>query len=159
MACLGSSVGFSHLPTIDIIVSMISRVMHVIIDIKHQFRFQQMISELMVFVQDSSALDEAEDAEWMEFDGGIKMKTKRKVRFVLKRRSDDQIIANDRRQDELDELTKASHMTSYGGSLRQQVKTAEGDEDDQWTRLIGRYRTIVVEFRRLRCRTPCFSTF
>ena len=46
---------------------------------------------------------------------------------------DDRIIANDGRQDELDELTEASHKASYGGSLRQQVKekTAEGNKDDQ----------------------------
>ena len=38
-----------------------------------------MISELMVFVQDSSALDE-EDVESIEFSGGIKMKkTTRKL--------------------------------------------------------------------------------
>jgi len=43
-------------------------------------------------------------------------------------------------QDELNELTEASHMASYGGSLRQQIKEkiAEGDEDDQQTRLIER---------------------
>ena len=53
-----------------------------------------------------------------------------------RRRDDDQIIVNGGRQDELDELTKASHEVS----LRQQVKekTTEGDEDDQWTRLTGR---------------------
>jgi len=53
---------------------------------------------------------------------------------------DDRIIANGRRQDELDELTEASHKESHGGSLWQQVKEkiAEGDEDDQHTRLIGR---------------------
>jgi len=58
----------------------------------------------------------------------------------VRRESDDRIIASGRRRDELDELTEASHKTSYGGSLRQQVKgkIAEGDEDDQWTRLIGR---------------------
>ena len=57
-----------------------------------------------------------------------------------RRESDDRIIANDGRQDELDKLTEASHKASHGGSLRQQVKekTAESDEDDQWTRLIGR---------------------
>ena len=45
---------------------------------------------------------------------------------------DDRIIANDGRQDELDELTEASHKASHGGLLRQQVKrkTMEGDEDD-----------------------------
>ena len=53
---------------------------------------------------------------------------------------DDRIIATGRRQDELDELTEASHKASHGGSLWQQVKEkiAEGDEDDQQTRLIGR---------------------
>ena len=55
-------------------------------------------------------------------------------------RGDDRIIANDRQQDELDELTEESHKASYGGSLRQQVKgkIAEGDEDDQQTRLMER---------------------
>ena len=44
-----------------------------------------MVSELMVFVQNSSALDETEDVESMEFGGGIKMrKTTRKFRFVLR---------------------------------------------------------------------------
>jgi len=39
----------------------------------------------MVSVQDSSALDEEEDAKLMEFSGGIKMKkTIRKFRFVLR---------------------------------------------------------------------------
>jgi len=43
-----------------------------------------MVSELMVFVQDSSALDEEEDVKSMEFGGGIKMKkTTKKFRFVL----------------------------------------------------------------------------
>ena len=57
-----------------------------------------------------------------------------------RRGGDDLIIANGGRQDELDELTEASHKASHGGSLRQQVKgkTMEGDEDDQRTRLIGR---------------------
>jgi len=57
-----------------------------------------------------------------------------------RRGGDDWIIANGGRQDELDELTEASHKASHGGSLRQRVKekTAEGDEDDQQTRLIGR---------------------
>ena len=42
MACLRSSVEISYLPTIGIIVSMISRVMHAIISIKaYQFHFQQ----------------------------------------------------------------------------------------------------------------------
>jgi len=46
---------------------------------------QQMVSELMLFIQDSSALDEEEDVKLMEFDGGIKMKkTIRKFRFVLR---------------------------------------------------------------------------
>ena len=76
----------------------------------------------------------------MEFGEGVKMKkTTRKFKFVLRRRGDDRIIASGGRQDELDELTEASHKTSHGGSLRQQVKkTAEGDEDDQRTRLIKR---------------------
>ena len=53
-------------------------------------------------------------------------------------KGDNLIIANDRQQDESDELTEASHKASHGGSLRQQVKekTAKGDEDDQRTRLI-----------------------
>jgi len=53
---------------------------------------------------------------------------------------DDQIIANDGWQDELDEFTEASHKASDGGLLRQQVKgkTTDGDENDQWMRLIGR---------------------
>jgi len=56
------------------------------------------------------------------------------------RGGDDQIIANGEQQDELDELTEVSYKASHGGSLRCQVKgkTTEGDEDDQWTRLIGR---------------------
>jgi len=65
---------------------MVSRVMHATISIRvYQFRSQQMISKLMVFVQDSSALDEEEDVESMEFSGGIKIKkTTRKFRFVLR---------------------------------------------------------------------------
>ena len=57
-----------------------------------------------------------------------------------RRDSDDRIITNDGWQDELDEITEASHKASYRGSLRQQVKgkTAEGDEGDQRTRLTGR---------------------
>jgi len=44
-----------------------------------------MVSELMVFTQDSSALDEEEDVKLMEFGGGIKMKkTIRKFRFILR---------------------------------------------------------------------------
>ena len=44
-----------------------------------------MVSELMVFVQNSSALDEEEDVKSMKFGGGIKMrKTTRKFRFVLR---------------------------------------------------------------------------
>ena len=44
-----------------------------------------MVSELIVFVQDSGALDEAKDVESMEFSGGIKMKkTTRKFKFVLR---------------------------------------------------------------------------
>ena len=46
---------------------------------------QLMVSKLMVFVQDSSAIIEEEDVKLMEFDGGIKMKkTTRKFRFVLR---------------------------------------------------------------------------
>ena len=38
-----------------------------------------------MFVQDSSALDEAEDVESMEFGGDIKMKkTTRKLGFILR---------------------------------------------------------------------------
>jgi len=43
-----------------------------------------MVSELMVFVQNSSALNEKEDVKSTEFGGGIKMKTTRKFRFVLR---------------------------------------------------------------------------
>ena len=44
-----------------------------------------MVSELMVFIQNSSALDKAEDVESVEFGGGIKMKkTTKKFRFVLR---------------------------------------------------------------------------
>ena len=44
-----------------------------------------MVSELMVFVQDSSALDEKEDVKTVEFNRGIKMKkTTRKFIFVLR---------------------------------------------------------------------------
>ena len=51
----------------------------------YQFCLQQMPSELMVFVQDSSALDESEDVKSMEFGGGIKMmKTTKKFKFVLR---------------------------------------------------------------------------
>ena len=46
---------------------------------------QQMVSELMVFVQNSSALNEEENVKSMEFEGGIKMKkTTRNFRFVLR---------------------------------------------------------------------------
>ena len=57
-----------------------------------------------------------------------------------RRSSDDRIIAYGRQQDELDGLTKISHKASHEGLLQQQIKekTAEGDEDDQWTRMIGR---------------------
>ena len=59
----------------SIIVSMVSRVMHATIGIGEcQFRSQQMVSDLMVFVQGSSVLDEVEDVELIEFGGGIKMK-------------------------------------------------------------------------------------
>jgi len=50
----------------------------------YQFRLQQMVSELMMFVQNSSALDQEEDVKSMEFGGGIKMKTTRKFRFILR---------------------------------------------------------------------------
>jgi len=44
-----------------------------------------MVSELMVFVPDSSTLDEAADIESIEFGKGIKMKkTTRKFRFVIR---------------------------------------------------------------------------
>ena len=42
------------------------------------------IGELVVFVQDLSALDEEEDVKSMKVGGGIKMKTTRKFRFVLR---------------------------------------------------------------------------
>ena len=60
--------------------------MHATIGIRaYQFRSQQMVSELMVFVQDSSALDDEEDVKSIEFGGGIKMKkTTRKFRFILR---------------------------------------------------------------------------
>jgi len=46
---------------------------------------QQIVSELMVFVQNSSTLDEEEDVKSTEFGGSIKMKkTTRKFRFVLR---------------------------------------------------------------------------
>ena len=59
--------------------------MHAIIGIgAYQFHLQQLISELMVFVQNSSALDE-EDVKSMEFGEDIKMKTTtRMFRFVLR---------------------------------------------------------------------------
>ena len=75
MTCLKSSVGISYLPTIGIIVSIVSWVMHATIGIgAYQFWLQQMISELMVFIQDSSALYEEEDVKSMEFGRDIKMK-------------------------------------------------------------------------------------
>ena len=44
-----------------------------------------MVSELIVFVQDSSALDEEKDVKSTEFGEGIKMKkTTRKFKFILK---------------------------------------------------------------------------
>ena len=44
-----------------------------------------MVSELMVFAQNSSALDEEEDIELMKFGKGIEMKkTIKKFRFVLR---------------------------------------------------------------------------
>ena len=78
--------GISYLLTIGIMVSMVSWVMHATSSIgAYQFWSQQMVSELMVFVHDSSALDEKEDTKSMEFGGGIKMKkTIRKFRFVLR---------------------------------------------------------------------------
>ena len=89
MACLRSSVGISYLLTISIIVSMVFQIMHATIGIRvYQFRSQQMVSELMMFVQGLSALDEIEDVVSMEFSGGIKMKKiTRKFRFVLKKSS------------------------------------------------------------------------
>ena len=39
----------------------------------YQFRLQQMVSEQMVFVQNSSALDEELYVKSMKFGGGIKM--------------------------------------------------------------------------------------
>ena len=39
-----------------------------------------------------------------------------------RRGDDDRIIANGRQQDDLDELTKASHKAFHGCSLWQQVK-------------------------------------
>ena len=59
---------------------------------------------------------------------------------TIDRGGDDQIITNGGQQDELDKLTVASHKTSHGGLLRQQIKgkTVEGDEDDQRTILIRR---------------------
>jgi len=46
---------------------------------------QQIVSELMVFVQDSSALDEEEDIKSKEFGRGIKIKKiTKKFRFVLR---------------------------------------------------------------------------
>ena len=49
-----------------------------------------------------------------------------------RRGGNDRIITKGGRQDELNELTEASHKASHGGSLRQQVKrkTMEGDGDD-----------------------------
>ena len=84
MACLRLSVGISYLPTIGIIVSMvISSYARSNWYQSISISLQQMVSELMVFVQNSSALDE-EDVKSMEFGGGIKMKKiTRKFRFVL----------------------------------------------------------------------------
>ena len=48
---------------------------------------QQMVSELIVFVQNSSALDEEKDVKLMKLGGGIKMKkTTRKVQICSKNR-------------------------------------------------------------------------
>ena len=59
--------GVSYLPTISIIVSMVSRIMHATIGIgAYQLRSQQIISELMVFVQNLSALNKEEDIKSME---------------------------------------------------------------------------------------------
>jgi len=86
MACLRSSVGISVSPNYwyhskyGIPGYACNNCIRV-----YQLHLQQMVSELIVFVQDSSALDEEEDVKSMEFGGGIKMKkTTRKVRFVLK---------------------------------------------------------------------------
>ena len=58
--------------------------MHATIGIRvYQFRLHQMVSELMVFVQDSTILDEEENVESMKFSRGIKMK-KTMFRFVLR---------------------------------------------------------------------------
>ena len=47
-----------------------------------------MISELMVFFQDSSTLDEEKNVNSTELGGGIKMKkTIRKLKFVIRYRS------------------------------------------------------------------------
>ena len=64
---------------------MVSRVMHAIIGIRvYQFCYNKRY-QMMVFVQDSSALDEEEDVKMTEFSGGIKMKkTIRKFIFVLR---------------------------------------------------------------------------
>ena len=85
MTCFRSSMRSPYLSTIDIIVSILSRVMHATIGIRaYQFRLQKMVSELVVFVQDSTALDE-EDVKSIEFGGDIKMKKKtRKFIFVLR---------------------------------------------------------------------------
>ena len=76
--------GISSLPTIGIIVSIPGYAYNNWYR-AYQFQLQQMVSELIVFVQDSSALDEEEeDVKSMEFGRGIKMKkTTRKFRFVL----------------------------------------------------------------------------
>ena len=64
---------------------MILWVMHAIIGIRaYPFCLQQMVSELMVLVKDSSALDKEEDVGSMKFGGGIKTKKITiKFRFVL----------------------------------------------------------------------------
>jgi len=55
------------------------------------------------------------------------------------RGGDDWIIAIVRRKDELDEHAEASwHPMEARCNSKSKEKTAEGDEDDQWTRLIER---------------------
>ena len=72
--------GILYLLTIGIIVSMVSRVMRTTIGNRvYRFCSQQMVSELMVFAQNSNALDEEEDVKSMEFDGGIKIKRQQEI--------------------------------------------------------------------------------
>ena len=73
-------------------------------------------------------------------------------------RGDDRIIANGGRQDK---LTEASHKASHGGSLWQQVKrkTTEGDEDNQWTNLIGGRSCNRSRIQTIKCQTLCFQHY